>query len=71
MKKKLSLTQLEVKSFTTNVAPNPNAIRGGLTLFGSGCGTQFQNCDTGNEYCTWVPTVTQAVNCTGNCSYLC
>ncbi len=65
---KLSLGQLEVKSFTTDLKANSDARKGGCT-FGN-C-TNLYNCDTGNPYCELFPNNTQPVNCTGCCSFIC
>jgi len=70
MTKKLNLEELRVVSFQTNV--QPEAQRGGRTY---NCVTNYQNCDTGEplicgtdgQFCF----VTEAVNCTGNCTYIC
>ena len=71
MNKKLSLETLRVVSFQTNVKPESQL--GGATLFN--CGTNFQNCDTGEPLLcgtnlAFCP-VSEAQNCTGNCTYIC
>jgi hypothetical protein len=72
MKSKLSLEELRVVSFRTNIESESHV--GGNT-YNYTCDSNFQNCDTGdpiicasNEpFCF----VTEAVNCTGNCTWLC